>query len=836
MATVYLCTDTRIDRKVAVKLLHPDLAAAVGGERFHREIKIATGLTHPNILPAFDSGEASGSLYYVMPFVEGESLRDKLTREKQLSVQDAVRIAAEIAGALHYAHTRNIVHRDIKPENILLESDHAVLADFGIARAVTSAADTEALTQTGMSLGTPAYMSPEQALGEKHIDGRSDQYSLACVLYEMLCGYPPFMATTMQALVAKHLGEQVPMITTVRPAVPDELEDIVMRALEKVPADRFTTMQEFADGLAGAIQVTGTWARRTSGRGIPIRTTRSNRIIAQPPKRPRWVIPAIAAGVVVLGGTGGAIAWKAAQGGQGSVIQQGISAAARAGLEPRRVAVMYFRDASATKRFAEVASGLTEGLIDELNAVQELEVVSKGAVSRYRDGSVGRDSIVAAFKSAWLVEGSVDEDGSDARVTVKLIEGVTRGDVATRSFTAPAGKATVLRDSLVKQVAELLRTQIGGNINLSTKRLAANNDDAWLLVQQADRIRRDGDALMGARKNPEALAMFRGADSLLAQAERLDSEWPEPTIQRSFVTIRIARVTPAPSDRIARLKEGIAHADRVIARNPQNPQTAGAYEQRATAKYLLYSGHLITDQREADATYASAIQDMEQATTLAPRNSVAWMSLSTMYANKPDFASSKLAAVNAYRADPFGLNAAGVLDRLYRASYITETFNDADKYCAEGRARFPADFRFMECWAWTNTVAEIRPTPSIDSVWMIADSIQKLTPPARREFMKRQVHIVAGIVLGRLGQADSAKRVLDRVVDTPKESDPGSDLLYMNAYARLTLGDRRAAIDLLKTYLTRNPEHREGWGKDSAWWWRELKTDPEFQRLIATGS
>src|SRR5213075_2026637 len=172
MATVYLCTDLKFGRPVAIKLLHRELAAAVGADRFHREIKIATGLTHPNILPAHDSGEAEGSLYYVMPFVDGESLRDRLTRERQLPVQDAVRITCEIASALQYAHTRGIVHRDIKPENILLESDHAVLADFGIARAITAAADTEALTQTCMSLGTPSYMSPEQAMGEKHIDGR----------------------------------------------------------------------------------------------------------------------------------------------------------------------------------------------------------------------------------------------------------------------------------------------------------------------------------------------------------------------------------------------------------------------------------------------------------------------------------------------------------------------------------------------------------------------------------------------------------------------------------------------------------------------------------------
>src|SRR5687768_4266169 len=423
MATVYLCLDTKIDRKVAIKLLHPDLAAAVGGERFHREIRIATGLTHPNILPAYDSGEADGSLYYVMPYVEGESLRARLTRERQMSVGDSIRITCEIASALNYAHSQNIVHRDIKPENILLESEHAVLADFGIARAVTSAADTEQLTQTGMSLGTPAYMSPEQALGEKHIDGRSDQYSLACVLYEMLAGYPPFMANTMQALVAKHLGEAVPMITTVRPAVPDELEDVIMRALEKVPADRFATVQEFSESLAMVAGSTGTWARRsgrhTQSRLTPIRATRtSNRVYAKPSAfTPTRIAIAAVATVVIAGGIGTALYVRNGDA-NGNVRQMG---AVLAGFEPRRVAIQYFRDVSATQQLGLLASGLTDGLIDRLMEVQELDVVSKSAVSAYQDEEVSRDSIARAFEAAWIVEGSVDQDGPDVRVTVKLI-------------------------------------------------------------------------------------------------------------------------------------------------------------------------------------------------------------------------------------------------------------------------------------------------------------------------------------------------------------------------------------------------------------------------------
>jgi len=828
---VYLCLDTKIEKKVAVKLLHPDLAAAVGGERFHREIKIATGLTHANILPAYDSGEAEGSLYYVMPFVEGESLRARITRERQMSVGDSVRITTEISNALHYAHTQNIVHRDIKPENILLEADRAVLADFGIARAVTAVADTEHLTQTGMSLGTPAYMSPEQALGERHIDGRSDQYSLACVLYEMLAGYPPFQANTMQALVAKHLGEQVPMITTVRPAVPDELEDVVMRALEKVPADRFTTMQEFSDTLAMVVGNTGTWARRT-GRVTPLRTTRtSNRALpAAPAARMKpWLL---AGAALLMAGVGVGVAWMMNnQKSRFVATQMGLTAS---GFAPRRVAVQYFRDASATKRFGDVASGLTEGLIEQLSQVRDIEVVSKSAVTPYRGVLVSRDSFAKAFKAPWLVEGSVDEDGPDISVTWKLIDGTSGREVDNGSFKQPAGKALALRASLVTTVADKLGNRLGTELQLVAKRREANNDDAWLLVQQADKFRRDAEAAAAQENAATMSTAFTMADSLLAQAEKLDGNWPEPVIQRSFVAYRRGQRTAVPNEKIKLFQQSIAHATRVIQQDSVSAQASAAYEYRGIARYLMYAGHLIPVQREADSAYAMAIRDLERATKLAPRNAGAWMSLSTIYANVPDFASSKLAAVNAFESDPFNLQAANNLDRLYRTSYITETFNDADKWCAKGRERFPDDPRFIECALWTYTIAEIRPSPSIDTVWMLADSIQKLASPARREFLRREAHVVTGIVLGRLGKADSAKRVLDAVMDTPRKDDPENDLLYYNAYARLTLGDRKTAIALLKTYLTRNPEHCAGWGKDSAWWWRELKQDKEFQRLLAT--
>jgi eukaryotic-like serine/threonine-protein kinase len=250
MATVYLARDLRHDRDVAIKVLRPELAAVIGAERFLSEIKTTANLQHPHILPLFDSGEADGFLFYVMPFVEGESLRDRLTREKQLPIADAVRIATEVAGALDYAHRHKVIHRDIKPENILLHDGRALVADFGIALAASKAGGGR-MTETGMSLGTPLYMSPEQAMGEREITARSDVYALGCVTYEMLAGDPPFTGSTAQAIVAKVMTEKPARPSRVRDTIPEDVEEAILIALAKLPADRFATAAEFATALAG---------------------------------------------------------------------------------------------------------------------------------------------------------------------------------------------------------------------------------------------------------------------------------------------------------------------------------------------------------------------------------------------------------------------------------------------------------------------------------------------------------------------------------------------------------------------------------------------------------
>jgi Tol biopolymer transport system component len=252
MATVYLAQDLKHGRKVAIKVLRPELAAVIGAERFLREIKTIATLQHPHILGLIDSGEVNGTAYYVMPFVEGESLRDRLQREKQLPITDAVRLATEVAAALDYAHRHGVIHRDIKPENIMLHDGSALVADFGIALAISSAGGSSRMTETGMSLGTPHYMSPEQAMGEREITARSDVYALGCVTYEMLSGDPPFTGSTAQAIIAKVMTEKPASLRRQRERVPDTVEDAVFTALEKLPADRFASAVEFAEALQAA--------------------------------------------------------------------------------------------------------------------------------------------------------------------------------------------------------------------------------------------------------------------------------------------------------------------------------------------------------------------------------------------------------------------------------------------------------------------------------------------------------------------------------------------------------------------------------------------------------
>ncbi|MEP6509697.1 MAG: protein kinase, partial [Gemmatimonadales bacterium] len=385
MATVYLAHDLKHDRDVAIKVLHPDLAAALGAERFLAEIKTTAKLQHPHILPLLDSGEADGLLYYVMPFVAGESLRARLERETQLSVDDAVRIAREVASAIESAHKQGVVHRDIKPENILLHEEQALVADFGIALAV-SAAGGARMTQTGLSLGTPQYMAPEQAMGERVVDGRADIYALGAVTYEMLVGEAPFTGPTVQAIVARVMTESPRPVTGQRRSVPQNVNAAVLKALEKLPADRFASAADFSKALVTTDY--GASSATTAQTAVVQRTTVASHA--------RTLIPWIAAVVATVAAI--AFGFRAFSSKDvGPPIHLAVDLPAGMDLIPNEESILDISDDGSTIAFGSTVGGKMQIVLRRLDS-DSLRIVK---------GSVGASGAVAFSPDGrWIAFGT----------------------------------------------------------------------------------------------------------------------------------------------------------------------------------------------------------------------------------------------------------------------------------------------------------------------------------------------------------------------------------------------------------------------------------------------
>jgi len=450
MATVYLATDQKHERPVAVKVLHPELAVLLGAERFLREIKLTARLNHPHILPLLDSGEADGFLFYVMPYVEGESLRDRLTREKQLPIEDALQISREVADALSYAHSHDVVHRDIKPENILLESGHAVVADFGIAKAI-SAAGGEKLTDTGLAIGTPMYMSPEQAAGSKELDGRSDLYALGCVLFEMLAGQPPFTGPTVESVIHQHIAVEPPAVTNLRPAVPASVVAALARALAKTPADRFNPVAQFGEALREG----GPGDRGTAGR-VPAERVRPPVPLS---RRPALLI--VAAAVVI----GGALVMLR--------FGRGPSAPAAPANARTAIAVLPFQNLSAEGPHAYFAGGLHDEILTQLSKVGALTVISRTSAMGYLGTTKPLRQIASELGVGSVVEGSVQVVGGRLRVNVQLIDAATDGHLWAERYDRTLDDAFAIQSDVAQQIvaavgAALTSTQRQGLVEAPT--------------------------------------------------------------------------------------------------------------------------------------------------------------------------------------------------------------------------------------------------------------------------------------------------------------------------------------------------------------------------------
>jgi len=582
MATVWLAQDLRHDRPVALKLLHVHLAASLGPDRFQREIRLAARLQHPHVLTVLDSGEVGGRLWFTMPFVEGESLRDRLRRERQLPLDAALRIAVEAARGLAYAHQHGVVHRDIKPENILLTRDGSTLvADFGIARALSG---EEGLTETGIAVGTPAYMSPEQAAGDKNIDGRTDQYSLASVLYEMLAGEAPWTGATAQAISAKRLTEPAPSVRSVRPNIPAAVDDAIRRALAPVAADRFASLEQFAQALAGADSRTGGQpdGSRVSTTAIP-GTGAAVRPSARPSARRR--IP-IAAGSLTLGlliGLGVLFGWLR--------HREDAPAAGAA----KRLAVLPFENLGGADE-EYFADGVTDEVRGKLTSLPGLQVTARSSSTQYKKSPKSPQEIGRELGVDWLLTGTVRWEkasgGNHVRVSPELIQVSTGSTKWQQPFDASLTDVFQVQADMAGQVAQALDVAMGSPQRAALAERPTSNASAYDAFLKAEALSQS----VGSVNN------LRPAIDLYERAVALDSGFAQAWTQLSRAhSLLYSNGTPTQEGQ----RRALEAAERALRLTPDH-----------------YQGYLAMGDYYASILldYSRALREYQAGLRLAPNN------------------------------------------------------------------------------------------------------------------------------------------------------------------------------------------------------------------------
>ena len=563
MATVYLARDLKHDRSVAIKLLHPDLAESLGSERFLREIRLAAALTHPHILPLFDSGEAGGRMFYVMPNADGQSLRDRLDVVKRLPVDEAVRIASEVADALDYAHRRGVVHRDIKPENIMLHDGHALVADFGVGKAVLAAAaeGRTTLTQVGVTVGTPAYMSPEQAAGDT-IDGRSDLFALGCMLYEMLTGEQPFVGPTLQATIAKRFHHTPPAVGTLRAGTPAALCETVDRLLEKDPESRIST----GAMVVAALRTVASGAHAT----VPVHTTGP----AAPAAAPAAKVPTPAPAPKVM----------------------------------QSVAVLPFTNLSAAADDEYFADGITEEIINVLARVPGLHVAARTSCFAFKGKREDLRVIGERLGVRHVLEGSVRKAGPRLRITAQLTGARDGYTMWSERFDRELVDVFALQDELAGAIAGRLQ------LSLLEAPAAAEQPRGALRNVEAYEALLKGRVLLGQRGRA-----IMDAIPCLERAVALDPELVEgwALLGDAYRLVWIYGIAPA-SATIPRAREAL---DRALALEPDQVQALSTLANIASS-YDLDIEHAVTLADRALARDPSHVQAMvERSLVLALRTS-----------------------------------------------------------------------------------------------------------------------------------------------------------------------------------------------------------------------
>jgi eukaryotic-like serine/threonine-protein kinase len=788
-ATVWLAQDLKHGRPVALKVLRPDVTVALGAAQFLREIRIAARLTHPNILSVHDSGNAGGFLYFIMPYVSGDTLRERIRRDGRLPLDDAIRVTREIADALSYAHGESIIHRDIKPENILFGAGHAVVADFGIAKALSVAASgNEDVSTSRLVLGTPAYMSPEQAAGSRTLDNRTDIYSLGCLLYEMLAGEPPFTGRTAQIIAAKHLKERVPSLRSIRPELPSWIQTVVERAMAKDRDRRFPTATAFAEALAApAVTASLAAADRPTG---------------------KWMWAAILAMAAVAGAFVLRHRDEITPVSQPSRSAQGAAAAR----DPTHLAVLYFDTEGADSSLRSVANGLTEDLIDQLGNVQALSVISANGVRPYRGRPVHLDSVGDALGVGTLVAGTVSGSVSHPRVTVRLIDPASGRQLDSKQIEPSSGDVLAVRGRLAEQVALVLRERLGQEIQLRGLRSGTRDAGAWVLVWRAQQLRDDAKTLFQAGDSRTAQRTLDTADSLLGLAVERDGEWLDPRVLRAWINTDRIDPDDTTGDRTLTrwVPVGLRQVGEVLARKPDHP-TALAIRGWLRLIDWQYNGR--ADRNEVE----QAERDLRAAAVPGnPSQAYAWAVLSALLVDRGAFEEANLAARRAYDVDAFVADAQSIVFRLYLTSLLMRQWERASHWCGQGFARFPDDWLFSFCQL-TQLYMPGPTTPDVAKGWQLVAQLDTLMAPSARPVFKPRWRMMMAAVLARAGMTDSARRIV-RAARAGNSGDAQLD--FYEAGARARLGDNDDAIRLIARYLKASPEAKAF-----------IKRDPEFEPL-----
>jgi serine/threonine-protein kinase len=846
MATVYLAHDLRHDRPVALKVLHPDLAATLGPERFQREIRTTARLQHPHILPVLDSGEAAAQLWYTMPYVEGESLRDRLRRESQLPLDDALQITREVADALSYAHSQGIVHRDIKPGNILLSRGHALVADFGIARAL-QVADTEQLTATGMAVGTPAYMSPEQAGGASSVDGRSDLYSLGCVLYEMLTGEVPYTARTPQAVIAKRVIEPLPRVRTLRQSVPESVEQAINRALAVAPADRFPTAAEFARAITQPLLTRDTttasaW-QRMAVRGWRLRG-----------------LATLALGIVLVGGV--LLAWLRARPEPGAA-------------GPKRLAVLPFENLG-QRDDDYFADGVTNEVRGKLAALPGLEVIARTSSVQYKQTTKSPQQIGRELGVQYLLTGTVrwekaKQSGGTGRVRVspELIQVTTASTKWQAPFEAPLTDVFQVQGQIAGRVAEALGVALGAGEQerireRPTQNLAAY--DAFLRGEQAadglasldqaalrrarDYYQRavtldssfalawaqlsraysflywsatDSAAAMAAQRAAERSLTLapKGADGYLALGNYYEMvRYDAPRALEQYTKGR--QLAPKDARLLAwagwgefllrRVDEGIAHMREAEVLDPRRVEIAHSL-----------TWPLLTRRR-----YAEALSTAERARALAPSNLWVIVTLISAHLAQGDLAGAR----SVLRAVPVDVDTAALVAQVAMADLYWVLDDEQQQQLLR---LSPEPFGGNRA-AWGLALAQtnaLRGAQALARAY--ADSARVAFEARLRDVPEdAPTHAYLGLALAYLGRRAEAVHEGERGVELLPISRnvQGADLQRVLALTHLIVGESEQALGLLESLLKVPYWFSPGWLKIDPNF-APLRGNPRFEKLVA---